>query len=249
CLLRPTTDCSVLPSISAADSNTVRRRRRCAGCLLCAPGDPADRRRSPLPARSVAFGTLGLVCRRRCNVDRLVTGQTCYRGCRSRRYRGSAGIGGGPQATVVAVVDARRRTRRVYRAVGSGSCVARRKRRQFDVSLRDFLQFDKRFGARPLLRRSDLRQEVSLLCAVGAFGSVIIALSSWWVAARPSTFQFDPPAVIEIFPLGGAVPRVCYYVGLAIVVVTWLALGRWLLLHGRPVRPPDLLRYALSVSA
>jgi len=100
-----------------------------------------------------------------------------------------------------------------------------------------------------LLRRSDLRQEVSLICAAGAFGSVIIALSSWWVAARPSTFELDPPAVIGLFPLGGAVPRVCYYIGLALVVVTWLAIGRWLLVHGRPLRPRELLRYVLSVSA
>ena len=78
---------------------------------------------------------------------------------------------------------------------------------------------------------------------------MIIALSSWWVAARPSTFELDPPAVIGIFPLGGAVPRVCYYIGLAIVVVTWLAIGRWLLVHGRPLRPRELLRYVLSVSA
>ena len=100
-----------------------------------------------------------------------------------------------------------------------------------------------------MLRRSDLRQEVSLICAAGALGSVIIALSSWWVAARPSTFQLNPPAVIDIFPLGGAVPRVCYYIGLAVVVVTWLAFGRSLLVHGRPLRRRDLLRYVLSVSA
>ena len=46
-LLRPTTQCAVLPSLSAADCDAIRRRRRCASHLLCAPGDPADRRRAP----------------------------------------------------------------------------------------------------------------------------------------------------------------------------------------------------------
>jgi alpha-1,6-mannosyltransferase len=78
---------------------------------------------------------------------------------------------------------------------------------------------------------------------------VIIAASSWWVAALPSTLRPNPPTVLSVFPFGGAVPRVCYYVGLALVVVTWLAFGRWLLVHGRPLPARDLLRYVLSVAA
>ena len=150
---------------------------------------------------------------------------------------------------MVAVVDARRRTRRVYRAVKSGSRVARRKSGRFDIALRDLVQPDKWVGSRSLLKRSDLRRSVSLICATGALGSVIIAASSWWVAALPSTLRHNPPTVLSVFPFGGAVPRVCYYVGLALVVVTWLAFGRWLLVHGRPLPARDLLRYVLSVAA
>ena len=192
-LLRPTTQCAVLPGLSAADGDAVRRHRRCARHLLCAPGDPADRRRTPLPAEVWRSAHWRLYA-----VDGATSivsspGVLVAQDAAHITLDGSAGISGATQATVVAVVDARRRTRRVYRAVGSGSCVARRKPRQFDVPLRDFVQFDERVGARSLLRRSDLRQEVSLICPAGAFGSAIIAFSSWWVAARPSTVRARPP--------------------------------------------------------
>jgi alpha-1,6-mannosyltransferase len=100
-----------------------------------------------------------------------------------------------------------------------------------------------------LLRRADLGRQLSVICLAGAVGSTIITLTSWWVAAIPSTVRADPPALLSLFPFGGALPRVCYYIGLAVVMLTWLGLGRWLLVHGRPLRPRDLFRYVVSVAA
>lgn len=99
-----------------------------------------------------------------------------------------------------------------------------------------------------MLSPPDAERRLTLICAVAAAGAVVIAASSWWVAAIPSSVRLDPPAVLMAFPFGGAFPRVAYYVGLGVVLLTWLALGRLVLVDRRSISVRGLTRYILSVA-
>jgi alpha-1,6-mannosyltransferase len=99
-----------------------------------------------------------------------------------------------------------------------------------------------------VLSRLDVNRQLTLTCAAAAAGSTAIAASSWWVAAIPSSVRLDPPAVLTAFSFGGAIPRVGYYVGLAVVLLTWLVLGRWLLVDRRSISIRRLTQYIVSVA-
>ena len=70
--------------------------------------------------------------------------------------------------------------------------------------------------------------------AAGA-ASVAIAVTSWWVAAVPKSFPAAPP-----------LPYVGYYLALAVLIGSWLGLGRCVL-EGRAV-PATLTGYLLAAA-
>jgi alpha-1,6-mannosyltransferase len=70
------------------------------------------------------------------------------------------------------------------------------------------------------------RRHEASLGAIGLAGSVLVTVGSWWVGALPSAFADNPPQLITLFPIGSTVPRGLYYVGLATMILVWLAVGR-----------------------
>jgi alpha-1,6-mannosyltransferase len=65
-----------------------------------------------------------------------------------------------------------------------------------------------------------------LVGGIGLAGSVLIAASSYWVAAIPAFFRKPGTPVISLLQISGPVPRLAYYVGLATLALAWLQLGR-----------------------
>ena len=72
------------------------------------------------------------------------------------------------------------------------------------------------------------------VAAAGA-ASVAIAVTSWWVAAVPKDFHAAPP-----------LPYVGYYLALAVLIGSWLGLGRRVLDGG--AAPATLTRYLLAAA-
>ena len=64
------------------------------------------------------------------------------------------------------------------------------------------------------------------LVAAGAAGSVLLAVSSYWVGATPFAFRADPPAVVDALPQGAPVAQVGWYVGVIVLALGWLGFGR-----------------------
>jgi alpha-1,6-mannosyltransferase len=70
-----------------------------------------------------------------------------------------------------------------------------------------------------------------VLTAVGIAGGILIAVSSYWVAAIPVFFRQPNRAVISALPISGLIPRLGFYLGLALLCLAWLQLGRLTLLR------------------
>jgi alpha-1,6-mannosyltransferase len=65
-----------------------------------------------------------------------------------------------------------------------------------------------------------------LLAAVGLAGSVLIAVSSYWVAAIPIFFRHPGTPVISWLRISGPLMKSVFYLGLAALIGAWLGLGR-----------------------
>jgi alpha-1,6-mannosyltransferase len=64
------------------------------------------------------------------------------------------------------------------------------------------------------------------LAHLGLAGSILMAASSYWVAAIPIWFRTQHVPVISWLPISSAAPRIAFYAGLILLCVAWLALGR-----------------------
>jgi alpha-1,6-mannosyltransferase len=64
------------------------------------------------------------------------------------------------------------------------------------------------------------------LAHLGLAGSLVIAVSSYWVASIPVWFRTRHVAVISWFPIGSAGLRIAFYLGMILMFVAWLGLGR-----------------------
>ena len=64
---------------------------------------------------------------------------------------------------------------------------------------------------------------------IGFAGAVLVAISSYWVGAIPIWFRTERVPVIEWFPISSAGPRIVAYLGLIMLFIAWLTLGRMLL--------------------
>jgi alpha-1,6-mannosyltransferase len=84
----------------------------------------------------------------------------------------------------------------------------------------------------------------SHLVVFGIAGALLVAASSWWVGGVPVGYRTRPPSVLSWFPVGGAVPRVAFYLGLLGLIATWLMLGRRAL--AGQVTTATLRRYVLG---
>lgn len=84
----------------------------------------------------------------------------------------------------------------------------------------------------------------SRLVLVGITSAGLVAASSWWVGGVPVGYRTRSPSVLSWFPVGGAVPRVAFYVGLFALIATWLMLGRRAL--SGEVNAVTLRRYVLG---
>ena len=69
-------------------------------------------------------------------------------------------------------------------------------------------------------------RSASGLAYLGLAGSVLMAASSYWVAAIPIWFRTEHVPVIEWIPISSAGPRIVFYAGMILLFVAWLALGR-----------------------
>lgn len=84
------------------------------------------------------------------------------------------------------------------------------------------------------------------LTLTGAAGALLVAASSWRAGAVPLSFRSRPPALVAWNDLGGAVPRIAYYAGLAALVASWLVLGRHVLKSPAEVDRRGLTLLAIS---
>ncbi len=64
------------------------------------------------------------------------------------------------------------------------------------------------------------------LSCVGLTGAILMAVSSYWVAAIPIWFRTQHVPVISLVKLASPLPRALFYLGLILLVVAWLELGR-----------------------
>lgn len=83
---------------------------------------------------------------------------------------------------------------------------------------------------------------------VAASGSVLLAASSWWVAATPVRFAHERPGPLSWSPAHGGVPFAVSYLGLATLCVAWLAVGHHVL-AGDPAITARFLRRFLICAA
>jgi alpha-1,6-mannosyltransferase len=67
------------------------------------------------------------------------------------------------------------------------------------------------------------------VAGLGLAGGILMAASSYWVAAIPIWFRRGDVPVIEWFAISSIGPRLVFYAGLVMLFVAWLALGRQLL--------------------
>jgi alpha-1,6-mannosyltransferase len=74
--------------------------------------------------------------------------------------------------------------------------------------------------------RAAVRTRIGYL---GFAGSVLVAASSYWVAAIPVWFRTQSVPVVDWFAISSAGPRIAFYAGMIMVLLAWLALGRLLL--------------------
>ncbi|MHA3702586.1 polyprenol phosphomannose-dependent alpha 1,6 mannosyltransferase MptB [Jatrophihabitans sp. YIM 134969] len=84
--------------------------------------------------------------------------------------------------------------------------------------------------------------------AGGVAGSALVTVASYWVGATPLAFRTDPPAVVEALPQGSPVALVGWYVGVGLVVLAWLGLGRHLW-RGTDVDVRVLRAFGLATAA
>lgn len=79
---------------------------------------------------------------------------------------------------------------------------------------------------------------VQRLTLLGAAGSALLTVCSWWVGAVPAAWRLPPTAArIPVY--------LACYLGLAAVLASWLLLGRRLL-HDHGATPRDLARYVVA---
>jgi alpha-1,6-mannosyltransferase len=64
---------------------------------------------------------------------------------------------------------------------------------------------------------------------LGLAGALLMAASSYWVAAIPVWFRTQDVAVISALRIGSPGPRIAFYVGMGALTIAWLQLGRLLL--------------------
>ena len=86
------------------------------------------------------------------------------------------------------------------------------------------------------------------LTAVGTVGSLLIAVSTWWVGAVPHSFQDSPPDFIGWLPVSSAGPRAVFYIGLTVLVGAWLVLGRQLLSSSKQLSRQRLIFLVIAWS-
>ncbi len=73
------------------------------------------------------------------------------------------------------------------------------------------------------------------LIAAGSVGTLLIALSSWWLAATPASFRTHRPALVNWLPRHAMVAFAAFAIGLAMLVLAWLCIGRIVLRASEPV--------------
>jgi alpha-1,6-mannosyltransferase len=86
------------------------------------------------------------------------------------------------------------------------------------------------------------------LLALAGSGSVLLAASSWWVAATPVRFGRERPRPLSWFPAHGVVPFAVSYLGLATLCLAWLTAGRRLLAGDRAITAAFLRRFLTSAT-
>ncbi|MGI8882515.1 MAG: polyprenol phosphomannose-dependent alpha 1,6 mannosyltransferase MptB [Jatrophihabitans sp.] len=73
------------------------------------------------------------------------------------------------------------------------------------------------------------------MIVAGSAGTLLIAISSWWLAGTPASFRTHRPALVSWLPRHSPVASGVFFAGLAIVLLAWLWLGRTVLAEGNPV--------------
>lgn len=79
----------------------------------------------------------------------------------------------------------------------------------------------------------------------GTAGAVLIAASSWWVGSVPYAWQTRPPEQLSWFAIGSIGPRLAFYLGLVLVTLAWILIGRNVLRPSASGSAPPLRRIAL----
>lgn len=67
------------------------------------------------------------------------------------------------------------------------------------------------------------------LIVAGSAGTLLVAISSWWLAGTPASFRAHRPGLISWLPRHSPVATTAFFAGLAVVLLAWLRLGRTVL--------------------